>query len=284
MTPTAGPDPVLAELKRSARTMWAAGDYPTVALTIQEEGERIVRQLGIRPGENVLDVACGNGNAAIPAARAGGRVTGVDLTPELLQAARVAAAAAGVEVDWQEGDAEALPFEDAQFDVVLSTFGCMFAPRHEVVAAELARVLRPGGRLGVCAWTPEGTIGRFYEVMSKHLPPPPAFASPPPRWGDPDHVRRLFGGSGIALEFDRALVSMRFDGVPEMLSFYETNFGPVIAARELLAPHGGWLPLREELSAYLTRETVPDRGGVVWPAEYLMVTGCHDASGGASVA
>jgi SAM-dependent methyltransferase len=277
VTTTADPDPVV-EMKQRARAMWATGDYPTVALTIREVGDRIVRQVGIRPGEDVLDVACGNGNTTIPAAQAGGRVTGVDLTPELLQAGRVAAAAAGVQIDWREGDAEALPFEDAQFDVVLSSFGCMFAPRHEVVAAEIARVLRPGGRLGLCAWTPEGTIGRFFELMSKHLPPPPAFASPPPRWGDPDHVRRLFVGSGIALRFDRAIVEMRFDSVPEMVSFYETNFGPVIAARELLAPTGGWLPLREELAGYLTRETIPDRGGVVWPCEYLMVTG-HKAEG-----
>jgi SAM-dependent methyltransferase len=277
VTTTADPDPVV-EMKQRARAMWATGDYPTVALTIREVSDRIVRQVGIRPGEDVLDVACGNGNTTIPAAQAGGRVTGVDLTPELLQAGRVAAAAAGVQIDWREGDAEALPFEDAQFDVVLSSFGCMFAPRHEVVAAEIARVLRPGGRLGLCAWTPEGTIGRFFELMSKHLPPPPAFASPPPRWGDPDHVRRLFVGSGIALQFDRAIVEMRFDSVPEMVSFYETNFGPVIAARELLAPTGGWLPLREELAGYLTRETIPDRGGVVWPCEDLMVTG-HKAEG-----
>jgi SAM-dependent methyltransferase len=277
VTTTADPDPVV-EMKQRARAMWATGDYPTVALTIREVSDRIVRLVGIRPGEDVLDVACGNGNTTIPAAQAGGRVTGVDLTPELLQAGRVAAAAAGVQIDWREGDAEALPFEDAQFDVVLSSFGCMFAPRHEVVAAEIARVLRPGGRLGLCAWTPEGTIGRFFELMSKHLPPPPAFASPPPRWGDPDHVRRLFVGSGIALQFDRAIVEMRFDSVPEMVSFYETNFGPVIAARELLAPTGGWLPLREELAGYLTRETIPDRGGVVWPCEYLMVTG-HKAEG-----
>jgi SAM-dependent methyltransferase len=277
VTTTADPDPVV-EMKQRARAMWATGDYPTVALTIREVSDRIVRQVGIRPGEDVLDVACGNGNTTIPAAQAGGRVTGVDLTPELLQAGRVAAAAAGVQIDWREGDAEALPFEDAQFDVVLSSFGCMFAPRHEVVAAEIARVLRPGGRLGLCAWTPEGTIGRFFELMSKHLPPPPAFASPPPRWGDPDHVRRLFVGSGIALQFERAIVEMRFDSVPEMVSFYETNFGPVIAARELLAPTGGWLPLREELAGYLTRETIPDRGGVVWPCEYLMVTG-HKAEG-----
>ena len=277
MTTTADPDPVV-EMKQRARAMWATGDYPTVALTIREVSDRIVRQVGIRPGEDVLDVACGNGNTTIPAAQAGGRVTGVDLTPELLQAGRVAAAAAGVQIDWREGDAEALPFEDAQFDVVLSSFGCMFAPRHEVVAAEIARVLRPGGRLGLCAWTPEGTIGRFFELMSKHLPPPPAFASPPPRWGDPDHVRCLFVGSGIELRFDRAIVEMRFDSVPEMVSFYETNFGPVIAARELLAPTGGWLPLREELAGYLTRETIPDRGGVVWPCEYLMVTG-HKAEG-----
>ena len=174
--------------------MWAAGDYAAFAPVVAEVGERLVARAGVRPGAAVLDVACGTGNVAIPAALAGGRVTGVDLTPEHFPAARARAAAAGVEVDWVEGDVEALPFEDDTFDVVLSAFGCMFAPRHAVAAAELARVLRPGGRLGICAFTPDGAGGDFFRTLGAIAPPPPAFAENPLGWGDPEHVRALFPG------------------------------------------------------------------------------------------
>ena len=175
--------------------MWAAGDYARFAPLVAEVGERLVQRAGIRPGDAVLDVACGTGNVAIPAARAGGRVTGVDLTPEHFPAARSRATAAGVAVDWVEGDAEALPFEDDSFDVVLSSFGCMFAPRHAVAAAELARVLRPGGRLGVSAFTDRGAGGDFFRTLGAHLPAPPPFAENPLGWGDAAHVRALFPGS-----------------------------------------------------------------------------------------
>jgi ubiquinone/menaquinone biosynthesis C-methylase UbiE len=151
-------------------------------------GARIVRAVGVREGDDVLDVACGTGNAAIRAAGRGPRVTGVDLTPELFEAGRAEAAAAGVEVEWVEGDAEALPFPDESFDVVVSVFGCMFAPRHEVTARELARALPPGGRLGVCAWTPERSVGRTIEVTSKYLPPLPELAQRPIWWGSEEHV------------------------------------------------------------------------------------------------
>jgi SAM-dependent methyltransferase len=147
----------LARIKQGARATWAAGDFPAVArLTLWEVGPRIVAAVGVQPGERTLDVACGTGNAAIRAAQAGAQVTGVDLTPELFDAARAEAAQAGVTVDWVQGDAEDLPFEDEAFDVVLSTFGCMFAPRHAIAASEIARVLRPGGRIGITSWTPEG--------------------------------------------------------------------------------------------------------------------------------
>src|SRR6185503_10601427 len=145
---------------------WAAGDFAEVARRgLWGVGQRIVQRVGIGRNERVLDVACGTGNAAIRAAQAGGRVVGLDLTPELFETGRRLAAGASVSVEWVEGDAEAIPYPDNSFDVVLSTFGCMFAPRHQVAAAELARVLRPGGRLCVTTWTPEGTMGQLFKTL-----------------------------------------------------------------------------------------------------------------------
>ena len=168
----------LDQIKQGVRASWAAGDYAAVAQRqLWPVGERIIRRVGVRPGEDVLDVACGSGNAAIRAAQAGGRVVGVDLTPELFEAGRRLAAQAGVEVEWLEGDAEALPVKDASFDVVVSVFGCMFAPRHQVAADELARALRSGGRLCVCAWTPEGALGEFFRTIGTHLLPRPTSRS-----------------------------------------------------------------------------------------------------------
>jgi SAM-dependent methyltransferase len=236
----------LARLKQGARATWATGDYAAIAKReLWPFGERIVRRVAVQPGEDVLDVACGTGNAAIRAAQAGGRVVGVDLTPELLEVGRRLAAEAGVEIEWREGDAEALPAKDERFDVVLSTFGCMFAPRHELAARELARVLRPGGRLAVCSWTPEGAMGRFFHDMGRYLPPPAEFVSPPALWGSEDHVRGLFAGTDLALEFERGVVQATpFDSVDEALEFYTTKFGPLIKAREVTEADGRWPALR----------------------------------------
>lgn len=261
------------QLKRGQRALWAAGDYPAVARKIAEVGRRIVRRVGVGPGDEVLDVACGTGNAAIPAAVAGGRVTGVDLTPELFPAGREAAAAAGVTVDWREGDAEDLPIDDESQDVVLSTFGAMFAPRHQITARELARVLRPGGRLGLCNWRPDGVVGGFFATVVGHVPPPPPYASPPPLWGDPDHVRRLFDGTGVALEFEHEVVELPFATVDEAVEFYTTRFGPIVAARALLEPQGRWPALYDDLRAYYEGATTARDGGIVWPLEYLVVLG-----------
>ncbi len=263
----------VSTFKQSNRAMWASGNYDVVAGLIWSAGGHLVDRVGVGPGDEVLDVACGTGNAAIPAAQAGASVVGVDLTPELFEAARARAEAAGVEIEWVEGDAEALPFADESFDVVISTFGCMFAPRHEVTAGELARVLRPGGRLGLACWTPEGSIGDFFRAIGAHLPPPPPFVSPAILWGDADHARSLFAGTGLELELDRDHVEFRFDSVAGAVDYYETHFGPVIKAREHLEAEGRWEAARADLAALYEEHEDDEDGSVVYLGEYLTVTG-----------
>ena len=256
----------LAELKQGARQVWAAGDFPAIALRqLWEVGPRIVQRVDVRPGEGVLDVACGTGNAAIPAAKAGGRVVGVDLTPELFDAGRTLAAEAGVQIDWVQGDAEALPFDDESFDIVLSTFGVMFAPRHAITAQELARVLRPGGRLGLCNWTPEGLLGSFFRTVGSYLPAHSPLADPPLLWGSEPHVEELFEGTGIAVEFEREVIAPApFESPEAELEFMTAKFGPVIMARQLTEASGRWDDLRAELIALIERNE---------PAEYLVTVG-----------
>jgi SAM-dependent methyltransferase len=256
----------LAELKQSTRAIWAAGDYPAVAKrTLWEVGERLVRRVGAGKDEDVLDVGCGTGNVAIRAAQAGGQVVGLDLTPELFEAGQRLAGEAGVTIEWVEGDAEALPFEDESFDVVLSAFGCMFAPRHQVTAGEMARVLRPGGRVGVCTWSPRGIQGDFFRALAAHAPPLPDFAEPPLLWGSEDHVRGLFAGTGVQLEFDRDTVQEQpFGSGDDAVDFLATNFGPMMMLRGLLESKGVWEDLRAQLAKIYDRRE---------PAEYLLVLG-----------
>jgi SAM-dependent methyltransferase len=256
----------LDQMKQGVRASWAAGDYPAIAQRqLWPVGERVVGRVGIASGEDVLDVACGTGNAALRAAAAGARVTGVDLTPELLDAGRRLAADAGVEIDWIEGDAEALPLPDDSFDVVVSVFGCMFAPRHRVTAGELVRVLRHGGRVCVTAWTPEGAMGEFFRTLGGYMPPPPDFAEPPLRWGSEDHVRELFAGTGVELEFARETIDVpRFDSLDEEIEFATSKFGPLILARRVLGPQGRWQALLDDLARLLANPA---------PAEYLVTVG-----------
>jgi SAM-dependent methyltransferase len=258
--------PGLAEVKQHARASWAAGDFPAVAkLQLWEVGERLVHRVGIGTGEDVLDIACGTGNAALRAASAGGRVVGVDLTPELFVAGRALAAEAGVDIDWIEGDAEDLPCADESFDVALSTFGLMFAPRHEVAARELIRVLRPGGRFGCTAWTPEGLQGSFFQKLGSYAPPPPPFAQPPLLWGSEDHVRELFAGTGVTLEFTRETVPLApFDSADAAIDWTADHFGPLIMLRGMLTQQGRWDEARAELAALYVSGA---------PAEYLVVQG-----------
>jgi len=259
--------------KQRDREMWAAGDYDAIAARIWDVGELLVGRLGVAAGDEALDVACGTGNVAVRAAQAGARVTGLDLTAELFDAARGHATAAGVDVAWVQGDAEALPFEDGSFDVVTSSFGCMFAPRHEAVAAELARVLRSGGRLGLCNWTPEGFVGDFFRTIGRHAPPPPDAGPPPLLWGTEDHCRDLFAGRGLELQFDREVTHLRWRSVEEGVEEYATKFGPVVKARERIEPQGGWPALHDDLVALLERHNTAVAGAAEVAAEYLVVRG-----------
>ncbi len=264
----------VAELKRTHRTVWAAGDYAAVAEHIDEVPPRdLLHRVGIAAGDEVLDVATGTGNVAIKAALAGAQVTGLDLTPELLATARGRADQADVVVDWVEGDAEALPFDDAHFDSVLSVFGVQFAPRHQVVADELVRVCRPGGRIGLVNWTPEGHIGLLFKVLGRYLPPPPAFASPPPTWGDEGHVRDLVAGTVVALEFARGANPWRFPSAETYVAFLETHYGPLVKARERLTAEGAWEGCRREVLALAESSNAATDGTLLIPAEYLVVTG-----------
>ena len=189
----------LTDFKQGTRAMWAAGDYARFAPLVAEVGERLVERVGVRPGDARARRRLRHRQRRHPRCARRRPRHGVDLTPEHFPAARSRAAEAGVAVDWVEGDAEALPFEDDSFDVLLSSFGCMFAPRHAMAAAELARVLRPGGRLGVTAFTDSGAGGDFFRTLGAHLPAPPPFAENPLGWGDPAHVRTLFPGLELAL-------------------------------------------------------------------------------------
>jgi SAM-dependent methyltransferase len=258
------------DFKARARTTWATGDFPRIAReTISDVGPGLVEAVDIRTGAKVLDVAAGSGATSIPAAMAGGDVIASDLTPELLEAGRHAAIAAQVAVQWVEADAEDLPFADASFDVVLSTFGAMFAPRHQVVADELLRVTRPGGTIGLTTWTPEGWVGQFFMALAPYAPPLPEGASPPILWGDERHVRDLLGDGVEEVTFTRRVQLVTHCASPDALvDYYRANFGPVIMAfRALESDPARAAELDGELRKLAERTCVDGH----WEFEYLQV-------------
>jgi ubiquinone/menaquinone biosynthesis C-methylase UbiE len=267
-------DPV-AELRQRNRAVWAAGKWDDVSGLIAEVGPRLLDRVGIAPGMEVLDVGTGSGGTvAIPAAQRGARVVGADLTPELFEDARRRAADAGVEVEWVEGDAEALPFEDESFDRVLSTFGHMFAPRHALAGAELARVCRPGGVVGTCTWTPEGFVGPLFKTVGAHLPPPADFAQPPDLWGSEEHVRQMLEPQGLELELHRETVAFNHPSVDDFVTFYEEKFGPIVMAKAALGER--WPELRSEMTALCESWNQADDGSLRLEPEYLVTIGRKD--------
>lgn len=268
------PNPADADraVKAKHRALWASGDYAAVAgELIPELGPELVRACRVRPGDRVLDVAAGAGNAAIPAALAGASVTAGDLTPELFEAGRAHAAQHGVELEWVEADAEAMPFADNAFDIVMSCVGVMFAPRHQAAADELLRVCRPGGTIGLINWTPTGFIGRLFATMKPYAPPPPPGAGPAPLWGDEAHVHELFGDRLTDVTFRHQTVA--FDHCTDPLEFREywkRNYGPTIAVYTFNAGRPEQVAALDE--AFLDFLTETQRDGH-WDAEYLLVTG-----------
>jgi SAM-dependent methyltransferase len=267
----------IADFKSRVRKTWATGDYDTVSEMIQDVGQAVVDAAGIRPGAELLDVAAGTGNVAVKAAVAGADVTASDLTPELFDAGRRRAEAAGVEFEWIEADAEALPFADASFDVVTSCFGAIFAPRHEVAATELTRVLRPGGTLVMTGWTPEGFVGTFFTTVAGFMPPPPDFASPPVLWGSEAHVQEVFAGKGLDLSLDRKVTRFEFDSIDAMLDFYMSNFGPIVLARPMLESQGRWDEFVSTLRGLFADEAGGSDTKVDIEAEYLLIVGRKQA-------
>jgi SAM-dependent methyltransferase len=257
----------LEEFKERQRAMWAAGDYATLSEYISHVGERVVATAGADEGMDVLDVACGTGNAALPAARAGAKVTGLDLVPELLAAGRRKAASEGLELEWVEGDAEDIPFGDDSFDRVFSTFGHMFAPRHRRTADEMARVCRTGGAIAICCWTPEGTVGDVFRASGSYLPPPPDFASPPILWGTEDHVREMFGSVATDFEFERRSATIEWDSPAGFLDFFAERFGPLVTAKQLLGE--GFEEMRRDILAVFEARNESADGRLVLPQEYL---------------
>jgi SAM-dependent methyltransferase len=262
-------------LKARHRTMWALGDYPTVATQlIPELGLVLVAEAGVRRGDRVLDVAAGTGNAAIPAARTGADVVASDLTPELLAVGRELAAREGVELAWEEGDAEDLPYADGAFDVVLSSVGVMFAPRHQRVADELTRVCRPGGTIGLISWTPEGFIGELFRTMKPYAPAPLPGAQPPPLWGDEDHVRGLLGDRVTDVVARRQTVTISDFRTPEeWRDFWKTAYGPTIVAYRSIGDDPDRVAaLDRDLAALAARYDRGSAGATVLEWEYLLLT------------
>jgi ubiquinone/menaquinone biosynthesis C-methylase UbiE len=259
-------------LKARHRTMWGLGDYPDVAARlIAELGPVLVAAAGVRPGERVLDVAAGTGNVAVPAARAGADVTASDLTPELFDAGRAVAAARGVTIRWEEGDAEALPYPDDTFDAVLSCVGVMFAPHHQQAADELVRVTRPGGRIGLINWTPEGFVGELFAAMKPFAPPPPPGATPPPRWGDETHVRALLGDRVTDVVTEKRSVTVSAFDTPEAFrDYWRQTYGPTIVAYRTVADDPERTAGLDAALVALAERHLADGGVMRW--EYLLLT------------
>ncbi|HEY6762657.1 MAG TPA: methyltransferase domain-containing protein [Baekduia sp.] len=273
----------MTDAKDQVRAVWAAGDFPRVARdTIKDVGPTLVHAAGIRTGDRVLDVAAGSGATSIPAALAGGDVVASDITPELLRAGRSAAVAAGVALEWVEADAEALPFPDASFDVVLSSFGAIFAPRHQVVADELVRVARPGATIAMANWTPEGYIGEFFAANARFMPSPPEGFQPPVLWGVEDHVRTLFGDRVSSLTVTPAVQVVDGYATPEdLLALYKENFGPTIMAYRSLGDDAAH---RDEMDAALLdvmrrRNLAPEGEHARWEFDYVLVVAERARSG-----
>ncbi|VVO02352.1 class I SAM-dependent methyltransferase [Pseudomonas fluorescens] len=259
----------LNALKSRQKVAWASGDYAVIGTKLQIVGEQLAEACDLRCDEQVLDVAAGNGNATLAAARRGCKVTSTDYVPALLERGEDRARAERLEVTFQVADAEALPFEDASFDVVLSTFGVMFTPDQAKAAAELARVCRPGGRIGLANWTPEGFIGQMFKTLGRHLPPP-AGAQPPSLWGTEAHLQTLFADRAAKIAVTRRMFNFRYRSAAHFIEVFRTWYGPVHKAFAALEADAA-LALEHDLTELLNSLNRAGPDSLVVPGEYLEV-------------
>jgi len=261
--------PDLAALKTRQQGAWSSGDYAVVGTTLQIVGEELCEALDLRSGQKVLDVAAGNGNATLAAARRWCEVVSTDYVPSLLERGRSRAAADGLSVEFKEADAEALPFADASFDAVVSTFGVMFTPDQDKAASELARVSKRGGKIGLANWTPEGFIGQLFKTLGKYLPPP-AGAKSPALWGTEARIKEMFGASAASIKAERRHFNFRYRSAEHFLEIFRNYYGPTLKAFAALdaANQQG---LTNDLLALIGRMNRAEDGTMVVPSEYLEV-------------
>jgi SAM-dependent methyltransferase len=270
--PQQAPDanaPDFAAIKQRQQATWASGDFAVIGVTLQIVGELLAEAADVRANERVIDIAAGNGNATLAAARRFAKVTSTDYVPALLEKGRMRAAADGLPVEFREADAEALPFPDASFDVALSTFGVMFTPDHARSASEMLRVVRGGGRIGMANWTPEGFIGQLFKTIGKHVPPPPGLKSPA-LWGTEDYLRQLFGGEAAHIHAERKIFNFRYVSAAHWLQVFRDFYGPVNKAFAALDTNAGQA-LEQDLTALLGRFNTAGPASLVVPGEYLEV-------------
>jgi SAM-dependent methyltransferase len=262
--------PEMETLKTRLKATWMAGDYGHFARYLEPGALDFLGRLGVTPGTRMLDVACGAGQIAIPAARAGAQVTGVDIATNLIEQAQSRARAEGVDARFEEGDAESLPFEDSAYDLVVSLIGAMFAPRPERVSAELVRVCRPGGRIAMANWTPEGFVGRMFKIVGKHVPPPPLMASPV-KWGDEAAVRERLRDGISELKLTKRMYPLRFPFPPgKVVEFFRDYYGPANRAFAALDPDGQ-AGLRSDLEQLWAEHNKSSEGGTEVDSEFLEV-------------
>jgi len=259
----------LEAVKSRQQGAWSSGDYAVVGTTLQIVGETLCEALDLRAGQRVLDVAAGNGNASLAAARRHGDVVSTDYVPALLERGRERAAAERLAIEFRVADAEALPFADGAFDVVLSTFGVMFTPNQERAAAELLRVCRRGGRIGLANWTPDGFIGQMFRVVGKYVPPP-AGVAPAALWGTRDRLTELFGGQAVALDAQLRHFVFRYRSPAHWLEVFKVVYGPTVKAFAALSATDQ-AGLTADLLALAQRHNRAQDGSMVVPSEYLEV-------------
>lgn len=256
-------------LKARQQQAWSSGDYAVVGTTLQIVGENLCEALDLHSTANVLDVAAGNGNAALAAARRYAGVTAIDYVPALLQRARERAQADHLTIEFVSADAEALPFSEASFDVVMSTFGVIFTPDHERAAGELVRVCRSGGKIGLANWTPESFIGRLFKTIGKHLPPPPGSKSPA-LWGKRERIAELFEGHAASISAKERYFTFRYRSPQHWLDVFKTYYGPLLKAFGALAPEGQ-LALSADILALIAEFNRATDGSMIVPSEYLEI-------------